>query len=135
MTDLKRELLAYQEDHHNNQEIDPDNNEDDTIIRTLTICKGPFPNKRKGSFHHMLNLAWNRNKIETILDSENNDLIYLFYVNGVSRVVQKRKWNECSQVKPLRNFVDPSDEAFTMSVLENNTPKWMDELVHGDNIG
>ena len=115
--------------------INDDNNMEDTVIRTLTIRKGPCPNKRKGIIHHMMNLAWNTRKIETILDSENDDLIYVFYVTCVSRIVRKRKWNECSQTKLLRSFVDPTDEAFAMLVIENNVAKWMDELRHGQRIG
>ena len=108
---------------------------DDTVIRTLTIRKGPCPNKRKGIIHHLMNLAWHTRKIESILESDNDDLIYVFYVTCVSRIVCKRKWNECSQSKLLHTFVDPTDEAFAMLVLENNVAKWMDELCHGQTIG
>ena len=83
----------------------------------------------------MMNLAWHTSKIETILDSDNDDLIYVFYVTCVSRIVRKRRWNECSQSKLLHTFVDPSDEAFAMLVLENNVAKWMDELRHGETNG
>ena len=122
-------------DQNSDEEQDDSSIVDETMIRTLTIRKGPCPNKRKGMIHHLMNLAWNTRKIETVLDSEDDDLIYVFYVTCVSRVVRKRKWNQCSQSKLLSSCIDLSDEAFAMLVLENNVSKWMDELRHGRTIG
>ena len=141
MIGLKREQRESQEEEHqasdSGTETDPDedNNMDNTVIRTLTIRKGPCPNKKKGIFHHLMNLSWHTRKIESVLESDNDDMIYVFYVSCVSRIVRKRKWNECSQTKLLTDFVDPTDEAFAMLVLENNASKWMDELRHGETIG
>ena len=138
---LKREHDEYEtntsatSDHNSDGEQENNNTLDDTMIRTLTIRKGPCPKKRKGMIHQLMNMAWNTRKIETVLESDNEDLIYVFYVTCVSRVVRKRKWNQCSQTKKLSAFVDPSDEAFAMLVLENNVSKWMDELRHGRTIG
>ena len=98
----------------------------------MTIRKGKCPEETKGIYHKLLSYAWHTRKIETILETGDDDLLYLFYVNCVSRSVRKRRWNEYSQKKPLRTFVDPSDEAFAMLVLENNVSKWMDELQNGE---
>ena len=45
-----------------------------------------------------------------------------------------QNWNECSQVKKLHEYESASDEAFAMLVLENNLPKWMDELWFEDQL-
>ena len=90
---LKRERDEYETDTSANTDQNSDEEQDDrsivdeTMIRTLTIRKEPCPNKRKGMIHHLMNLAWNARKIETVLESENDDLIYVFYVTCVSRVV------------------------------------------------
>lgn len=107
---------------------------EDIVIRTLTIRKGKCPEEDKGSYHKLMSFAWHTQRIETILETEDEDLLYIFYVCCVSRSVRKRRWNECSQKKRLRLFVDPSDEAFAMLVLENNVSKWMDELRNGEVI-
>ena len=75
-----------------------------------------------------MKLSWERGNIETLFETDNEDLIYTFYQKCVSRTVGKRNWNECSQVKKLADYVSASDEAFAMLVIENNLPKWMDEL-------
>lgn len=48
---------------------------DDTVTRTLIIHKGLYPNQRKGYICHLINLTWHRRKIESILQSENDDLV------------------------------------------------------------
>ena len=136
ITGLKREEQEFTGTGRSNaEESRIEDTEDDDVFRTLTIRKGHCPNKAKGIFHHIMNLAWHTRKVETILESDHDDLIYVFYVSCVSRIVRKRKWNECSQVQLLHQFVDPSDEAFAMLVLENNVSKWMDELRHGATFG
>ena len=71
------------------------------------------------------------NRIETVMNNDNDDLVFLFYSKCVSRAVGKRKWNEFAKTKPLSEFVTPSDEAYAMLVLENNVSKWMGELRFG----
>ena len=46
----------------------------------------------------------------------------------MSVVCGKRKWNKYSQSKKIREFITASDEAFAMIVMENNLPKWMEEV-------
>ena len=130
---MKREYQSYQ-DNHSSSDQPQDNDIEDTIIRTLTIRKGKCPEDQKGLYHKLLNYVWHTKKIESILETDDEDLLYIFYVCCVSRSVRKRKWNESSQTKKLSCFVDPSDEAFTMLVLENNVSKWMDELHNGEVI-
>ena len=137
---LKREYKSFQENQSliDNSEQDQSRQNihdiEDTVLRTLTIRKGKCPEEERGLYHELLSLAWHTRKIETILETDNEDLLYIFYVCCVSRSVRKRKWNESSQKKKISSFVDPSDEAFAMLVLENNVSKWMDELRNGEVI-
>ena len=135
---MKQEKLNYQD---NQGSVDGEEsmsstsnpmNIEDTVIRTLTIRKGKCPEEDRGLYHKLLSLAWYPRKIETILETDDDDLLYLFYVCCVSRSVRKRRWNEYSRKKKLSTFVDPSDEAFAMLVLENNVSKWMDDLRNGE---
>ena len=137
---MKREYKTYQDNHSSieinestdSSSVGPEHLED-TVLRTLTIRKGKCPESSKGQYHKLMCLAWNTCKIETVLETDDDDLLYIFYVCCVSRSVRKRRWNECSQKMKLRDFVDPSDEAFAMLVLENNVSKWMDEL-HNEGV-
>ena len=103
-------------------------------LQTLTNRKGKCPDTKLGLTHELMKLAWEKGNIETIFETANEDLIYTFYQKCVSRTVGKRNWNECSQVNKLHEYVSASDEAFAMLVLENNLPKWMDELRFEDQL-
>ena len=83
-----------------------------------------------GKYHRLMKLTWMPKSIENIHDIEDEEVLYLFYSECVSRAVGKRKWNKCSQVKNMGKFVTCSDEALAMILLENNLPKWMDEVRH-----
>ena len=137
---LKREYKSFQENQSliDNSEQDQSRQNihdiEDTVLRTLTIRKGKCPEEERGLYHKLLSLGWHTREIETVLETDNEDLLYIFYVCCVSRSVRKRKWNESSQTKKLSSFVDPSDEAFAMLVLENNVLKWIDELQNGEVI-
>ena len=133
---MKREYQSYQDNHSSSDSPQIQAHEiEDTIIRTLTIRKGKCPEEERGLYHKLLNYAWHTQRIKSILETNDDDLLFIFYVWCVSRSVRKRKWNKCSQTKKLSLFVDPSeDEAFAMLVLENNVSKWMDELRNGEVI-
>ena len=137
---LKREYKSFQENQSliDNSEQDQSRQNihdiEDTVLRTLTIRKGKCPEEERGLYHKLLSLGWHTQKIETVLETDNEDLLYIFYVCCVSRSVRKQKWNESSQKKKISSFVDPSDEAFAMLVLENNVLKWMDKLGNGEVI-
>ena len=119
---------------HNDEDIDPNLSlEETTLLRDLALKKGKCPEGEKGLCHKLMKLAYMPRKIETIMDTNDSALLKLFYTVCVSEAVGKRKWNECSKVKYLSSFVNPSDEAFAMLVIENNTAKWMNELCFGKN--
>ena len=119
---LKQEKIAYQD---NQGSIDGEEsipatpspmNIEDTVLRTLTIRKGKCPEEDRGIYHKLLSLAWYPRKIETVLETDDEDLLYLFYVCCVSRSVRKRRCNEYSRKKKLsliffyvkiRSFPDP----------------------------
>ena len=100
-------------------------------MRTLGIKKGKCPEDTKGIHHRLMKLAYLPRSIETIFDRLDEDLLYLFYTSCVSQSVGKRKWNQLVKSKPLSSYVSPADEAFAMLVLENNVPKWMNEVRFG----
>ena len=77
-----------------------------------------------------MKLAWMPKSIETIHDTKDNEMLYLFYSECVARAVGKCKWNKYSQVKHMGNFVTCSDEALAMILLENNLTEWMDKVTH-----
>ena len=119
-------------DLHNDADLDPTmSQEDKVLMQNLSLKKGKCPEDIKGTFHKLMKMAYMPRKIETIMDSENQEVLKLFYTACVSQAVGKRKWNEFSKVKYLGSFVSPSDEAFAMLVLENNVAKWMNELRFG----
>ena len=103
------------------------------LISLINEKKGPIP-KDIGVSHRLMRMTWMPKNIEKIHDKQDNDLLYFFYSECVSRVVGKRKWNKYSQVRKMGNFVTTSDEAFAMIILENNLPKWMDELRHNGRL-
>ena len=105
--------------------------EEQILMYTLGIKKGKCPEDGKGIHHRLMKLAYLPRSIESIFDRLNKDLLYLFYTNCVSQSVGKRKWNQLVKSKPLSSFVLPADEAFAMLVLENNVPKWMNEVRFG----
>ena len=65
---LKRELIAYQETLSTNDSVQNDTvDNQDTVMRTLTICKGKCPDLEKGTYHKLMNYAWHTQKIETCM--------------------------------------------------------------------
>ena len=107
--------------------------EDQILLRNLGIKKGKCPEEVKGLHHKLMKMAYMPKKIETIMDTENNDLLKLFYTSCVSQAVGKRTWNHFCKIRYLSSFVTPTDEAFAMLILENNVAKWMNELRFGTN--
>ena len=63
--------------------------------------------------------------VEKILESGNMELIYYFVITCLSYSTGKRKWNKFSHRKKMNEFVTYSDEAFALTVLENNAEKWL----------
>ena len=138
LTGLKKEYIDYQKAHSDvsdvPQDSDINNNlpeEEKTLLRTLAMNKGKRPEDVKGITHKLMSMAWTNNGIENILETSDEDLLYLFYSKCVSRAVGKQKWNEFKDEKCLNEFVNPSDEALAMLVIENNLTKWMDEIRFG----
>ena len=126
---------SYKTSHPDSSDVPSDADIDQTLpeeeqhlYASLQLHRGKEPESIKGVHHELMKLAWNPNKIETILESENDTLIYMFYLICVSRAVGKRKWNVYCKTKLLHEFVTPADEAFAMLVLENNVAKWMSEI-------
>ena len=137
---MKQEELTYNDLNEDNSNVNNETDEMDIteerriVLSMLTLKKGKCPESDKGVTHKLMALAWEKGKIENIYESTDNDCIYQFFFKCVSRAVGKRRWNECSQVMRLSEFVTPSDEAFAMLVLENNLPKWMDEFRFSDSM-
>jgi len=68
--------------------------------------------------------------VEKILESGNMELIYYFVITCLSYSTGKRKWNKFSHRKKMNEFVTYSDEAFALTVLENNAEKWLQGAKH-----
>ena len=134
-TELEMEHLSYKRTHPDLSDVPTDDDIDSSLpenerqfIQDLQLHKGKCPEFQKGVHHHIMKLAWYPNNIETILETEDQTLIYSFYRVCVSRTVGKRKWNEYSKKKLLHEFVTPADEALAMLIVENNVAKWMSEI-------
>ena len=133
--ELEMEHLSYKRSHPESSDVPTDADIDSSLpenerqfLQDLQLHRGKCPEAEKGTNCNIMKLAWYPNQIETILESEDQTLIYTFYRVCVSRAVGKRKWNEYSKKKLLREFVTPSDEALAMLIVENNVGKWMSEI-------
>ena len=62
---------------------------------------------------------------------ENQSLHILVCERFLKTVTGEEKWNCNHLIRPLQEFVTPSDEAFLMLVLENNEDRWTDEWEKG----
>ena len=133
MTELKKENEIANENSDENVSNNNlcDTNETEEFLKTIEERKGKRPDISYGKYHKLMEMAWLKGNIEKIYESKDNELLYIFYLKCVSVVSGKRKWNKYSQSKKLRTFVTPSDEAFAMVCIENNLPKWMEEVRTG----
>ena len=72
-----------------------------------------------GFTHQLLALA-DDDKILSIYEKKNMDMIYTFKRLIVANVTGKRQWNKFSDSLLMHRFVTLSDEAFSVLILENN---------------
>ena len=119
----QRENESIEEREDNNQ----NSGEEQEISDSEINRKGKRPKKDIGVFHHLMHMSWEKGEIENIHEKD-DDVIYAYYSKCVSRSVGKRKWNKYSMHMLMENYVTCADEAFAMIVLENNIPKWTNEL-------
>ena len=60
----------------------------------------------------------------------NRKLYILVCERFMKTVIGEDRWNCNHLVRPLKEFVTPSDEAFLMLVLENNEDRWIDMCIN-----
>lgn len=82
----------------------------------------------RGPFHTLLKLGA-LDQMEKVYDCS-DCVIKTFLFNVLPIGVGKRKWNKLVQGIKVSKFVSFSDEAFSMLVIENNSIKWIDELLN-----
>ena len=85
--------------------------------------------EKRGPFHTLLHLAYMK-KTHLILKTKHEDVLKAFLFNVLPFGIGKSKWNHCVKELNLKTFVSTSDEAFAMLALENNSIKWLDELIN-----
>ncbi len=102
------EHISYKNSHPDATDVPSDNDLDPTYTeeqrqyyQALQLHQSKCPEGEKGVHHQLMKLAWTPQTIETLLESDDNNLIYTFYRVCVSRSVGKRKWNVYSK----RNFL------------------------------
>ena len=98
------------------------------FFQDLQLHCGKCPEQEKGIYCHLMKLALHQNKIKSILDSDNCNLMYSFNRVYILRAVGKHKWNEFSKRKLLHEFVTNADETLAMLIVEINVAKWMSEI-------
>lgn len=91
MTELKKENeIANEnsdENFSNNNQCDSDETEE--FLKTIKQRKGKHLDITYGKYHKLMEMAWLKGNIESIYESKDNELLYIFYLKCVSVVSGK----------------------------------------------
>lgn len=81
-----------------------------------------------GPAHVLMNMAKDCTLTKLYSESIASPIVDVFVRKVLCHIVGKRKWNSASRTLMLQQFVDTSDEAMAMLILENNYAKWSGEV-------
>ena len=91
-------------------------------------------NDVQGPYHTVLKLGLEK-KIHELFTIKNEEVLKVYLFDILPYSVRKIKWNTHSKKFKMSQFVTRSDEAFALLIIENNAPKWLDELYEPNKAG
>ena len=81
----------------------------------------------------LLELARDGGITDLYVNESVDEDVFRFFIQGVlAHVLTKRKWNVNAHVHNMGTFVNVTDEAFAMLLLEHNAELWMDIVDNPD---